>query len=114
MAVRVESAICRLHAWRLVQALPCIGDSGRPIDRPPRDVPSEMPRTELDALTTGAVPTAPAPVVAVTTTCDLDVMSRPELLSVPRWMRDAAGAGVPDVQRSSANSTHVERGALCR
>ena len=114
MAMRVESAIRRLHGWRLVQTTPCLGDCGRPIDRPPRDVPSEMPRKELDALTTGAVPTAPAPVVAVTTTGDLDAMSRPALLGGPRWMRHAAEAGVPDMQRRSANPTHVERGALCR
>ncbi|MGW3481534.1 hypothetical protein [Rhodococcus indonesiensis] len=82
MTMRVESAIRRLHGWKLVQKVPRIGDCGRPIDRPPRDVTSETPHKELDALTTGAVPAVPALVVAVTTT-DLDAMSRPELLAGP-------------------------------
>ncbi|MFL1592754.1 hypothetical protein NQ854_07610 [Rhodococcus ruber] len=114
MAMRVESAIRRLHGWKLVQTVPRVGRCGRPIDRPPHGVISETPRKELDALTTGAVPAVPALVVAVTTTGDLDAMSRPELLGGPRWMRHAAEAGVPDVQRSSAKPPHVERGALCR
>lgn len=114
MAMRVEGVIRRWHGWRLMQTLPCIGDRGRPIESPPRSVTSETPPKELDALTTGAVPTVPAPVVAVTTTGNLDAMSQPELLGGPRWMRHATEAGVPDVQRSSAKPTHIERGALCR
>lgn len=114
MAMRVEGARRRWHGWRLVQPFPCIGDCGRPIEPPPHDVTSETSRKEPDALTTGAVPTAPAPVVAVTTTGSIDAMSRPETLGGPRWMRHTTEAGVPDVQRSSAKPPLIERGARCR